>query len=257
MWQRVVDRPDQSAALGRLLADIQHGLFALVPPVTLPRQRDRIVSKIRRTAATVDPAFARALSLLPPEAGTPRLCHGDLHPSNVILGRDGPLLVDWFDAARGDPLADIARSSLTMLSDGAQPPEHLPGSDQATLRRLTDAYLARLQEHVEIDHELLARWQAVSAVARLAEGVQSGPLLEVWQRYARAEDGQAAANSTTVHRSSKTPGAAASTTSSFSGQGSSIRAPASAAISAPARRTCSAPTDRASCRRPRRSRLRP
>src|SRR5512144_955690 len=119
MWQQVIDRPRESAALGRLLADIQHGLFGLVPPVTLPRQRDRIVSKIRRTAATVDPSLARALELLPPPAGTPRLCHGDLHPSNVILGAAGPLLVDWFDAARGDPIADIARSLLVLLSDGA------------------------------------------------------------------------------------------------------------------------------------------
>jgi aminoglycoside phosphotransferase (APT) family kinase protein len=186
MWQRVVDQPDQSAMLGRLLAEIQDGLFALVPPVLLPRQRDRLVSKIRRTAATVDPSFARALELLPPQAGTPRLCHGDLHPSNVILGRAGPVLVDWFDACRGDPVADVARSSLVLLSDGESPPAHLPGADRATLAVLTDAYLAGLDERLDIDHELLARWQAVSAVARMAEGVSSRPLLEVWQRFDHA-----------------------------------------------------------------------
>jgi len=183
MWQRVVDKPTQSAALGRLLADVQDGLFALVPPVVLPRQRDRLESKIRRTVATVDASFARALELLPPAAGTPRLCHGDLHPSNVILGRDGPVLVDWFDASRGDPIADIARSSLVLMNDGANPPAHLPGADRATLGVLTDAYLARLQEQRAIDRELLARWQAVSAVARMAEGgISNGPLLAVWMR---------------------------------------------------------------------------
>jgi aminoglycoside phosphotransferase (APT) family kinase protein len=194
MWQLVVDRPNQSAPLGRLLADIQQALFALVPPVTLPRQRDRIVSKIRRTAATVDPSFARALALLPPPTSTPRLCHGDLHPSNVIVGRDGPMLVDWFDASRGDPIADIARSSLVLLSDGANPPEHLPGADPATLGALTDAYLGRLREYLEIDGDLLARWQAVSAVARMAEGVPSGALLALWTRYEAAGSAQAAAN---------------------------------------------------------------
>jgi aminoglycoside phosphotransferase (APT) family kinase protein len=183
MWQQVVDRPEQSAALGRRLADIQHGLFALVPPVTLPRQRDRIVAKIRRTAATIDASLAGALDLLPPPAGTPRLCHGDLHPSNVILGRDGPVLVDWFDAARGDPLADIARTLLVLLSDEANPPAHLPGAGPATLGVLTGAYLARLQEQRAVDGELLERWQAVSAVARMAEGVSTGPLVEVWARY--------------------------------------------------------------------------
>jgi thiamine kinase len=108
MWQHVVDRPDQSASLGRLLADVQHSLFVLVPPVTLPRQRDRLVSKIRRAAATIDASLGRALAFLPPPVGTPRLCHGDLHPSNVILGSDGPMIVDWFDASRGDPIADVA-----------------------------------------------------------------------------------------------------------------------------------------------------
>jgi aminoglycoside phosphotransferase (APT) family kinase protein len=194
MWQLVVDRPDDSAALGRLLADIHQALFALVPPVTLPRQRDRLVSKIRRTAATVDASLARALAFLPPQVSTPRLCHGDLHPSNVILGRDGPMIVDWFDASRGDPIADVARSSLVLLSDGANPPEHLPGADPATLGMLTGAYLARLREYMEIDDDLLARWQAVSAVARMAEGVSRGALLEVWTRFQSADGVHATAN---------------------------------------------------------------
>jgi aminoglycoside phosphotransferase (APT) family kinase protein len=192
MWQLLVDRPDQSAALGRLLADVQRALLMLVPPVILPRQHDRLVSKIRRAAATVDASLARALAFLPPQPRTPRLCHGDLHPSNVILGRDGPVIVDWFDASRGDPIADAARSLL--LSDGASIPQHLPGADRATLETLTDAYLSRLREYLEIDDHLLARWQAVSAVARLAEGVPRGALLELWTRFELAEPVHAAAN---------------------------------------------------------------
>jgi aminoglycoside phosphotransferase (APT) family kinase protein len=122
------------------------------------------------------------------------VCHGDLHPSNVLLGRDGPVIVDWFDASRGDPIADVARSSLTLLSDGADPPRHLPGSDRATLEVLTGAYLAHLGEHLEIDQDLLARWQAVNAVARMAEGVPRGALIEVWTRFEWAGGVHAAAN---------------------------------------------------------------
>jgi aminoglycoside phosphotransferase (APT) family kinase protein len=194
MWQLVVDRPAQSAALGRLLADLQHSLFVLVPPVTLPRQCDRLVSKIRRTAATVDATLASALASLPPQVGPLRLCHGDLHPSNIILGRDGPVLVDWFDASRGDGVADVARSLLTLGSDGASMPAHLPGSDRATLGVLTDAYLARLRDHIEIDDDLLARWQAVSAVARMAEGVPDRALRDVWTRFAAPGRAHTAAN---------------------------------------------------------------
>jgi aminoglycoside phosphotransferase (APT) family kinase protein len=186
MWQRVVDRPARSAQMGRLLADVQLSLFELVPPVTLPSQSDRLTSKIRRSAAVGDPSLARALDLVPARAGPLYLCHGDMHPSNVILARDGPVIVDWFDASRGDRVAEIARSSL-LVGDGSDTPRHLPGAGPGTLGVLTRAYLSRLRERLEIDPDLLARWQAINAVARLAEGLSPAPLLEVWQRFQSRE----------------------------------------------------------------------
>jgi aminoglycoside phosphotransferase (APT) family kinase protein len=191
MWQRVTDQPKLSADAGRLLAEIQGDLFGLVPPLTLPRQRDRIVSKIRSAAATIDPTLARALELLPVSAGRPRLCHGDLHPSNVLLSRSGPMIVDWFDASRGDPVADVARTTLTLLGDGTMPPLHLPGSDRQTLGALTDAYLAYARDALDIDGALLERWQAVAAVARLAEGVPRAALLDVWRQFESSAAGAA------------------------------------------------------------------
>ena len=186
VWQCVVDRPARSTELGRVMAEVQLALFGLVPPVTLPAQRDRLASKIRRAAATIDLSLARALELLP-ATGATRLCHGDLHPSNLILSPRGPMVVDWFDASRGDPVADVARSWLTLLGDGAQPPRHLPGADPDTLRSLTRSYLARVGEHLDLGGDLLVRWQAVNAVARMAEGVpQQGILFDVWTRFEAA-----------------------------------------------------------------------
>lgn len=183
MWQHVAADPQRSEEMGRLMADAQLALFELVPPVTLPRQIDRLVSKIRSAAQDVDPSVAGALTMLPEPAGPARLCHGDLHPSNVILTGAGPMLVDWFDASRGDPIADVARSSLTLLANGASTPRHLPGADPATLASLTGAYLARLRERLDIGDELLERWQAVNAAARLAEGVAPEPLLAIWRAF--------------------------------------------------------------------------
>jgi aminoglycoside phosphotransferase (APT) family kinase protein len=183
LWQEVVERPHRSAKIGRTLAEVQLALFGLVPPLTLPHQRDRLITKIRWSAANVDGSLAPALDLLPARPRTLHLCHGDLHPSNVILSKNGPVLVDWFDASRGDRVADVARSSLTLLGEGATTPPHLPGSDVRTLAVLTQAYLARLQESLDISSGLLSRWQAINAVARLAEGVSREPLLEVWRRF--------------------------------------------------------------------------
>jgi aminoglycoside phosphotransferase (APT) family kinase protein len=197
LWEEVVNHPRRGADVGRTLAEVQLALFELVPPVTLPDQRDRLTSKIRWSTANVDDSLGAALDLLPERTGTPRLCHGDLHPSNVIVARAGLVLVDWFDASRGDRVADVARSCLTLLAEGGGTPSYLPGSDAGTLAVLTRAYLSRLRESLDIAPAALARWQAISAVARVAEGMPREPLLEVWRRFVWPDrlggEGQAAA----------------------------------------------------------------
>ena len=42
----------------------------------------------------------------------PRLCHGDFHPFNLILGHERVTIIDWVDASAGDIRADIYRSYL-------------------------------------------------------------------------------------------------------------------------------------------------
>lgn len=195
VWDRVVAEAASAASLGRLVADLQLSLFELVPPVTLPDQRDRLAGKIRTSAARVDPSLTAALAMMPAGDQPPRLCHGDLHPSNVILTSRGPMLVDWFDAARGDRVSDVARSSLTLMADGSHTPRHLPGADLATLRRFTTAYLERLQERLGFDDALLQRWQAVNAAARLSEGLSREPLLALWRHLSGCGDSELAAQS--------------------------------------------------------------
>ena len=183
LWQHTVDMPARGAHFGVLLAEVHEALFGLPTPVTLPSQRDRLTTKIRRAAATIDAGYTEALALLPATPAAACLCHGDLHPSNVILSPRGPMIVDWFDASRGDPIADVARSTLVLLAEGADPPRHLPGADPATLERLTAAYIARMAENRDLPDAALSRWQAVNAVARMAEGVPRDALVDVWSRF--------------------------------------------------------------------------
>ena len=39
-----------------------------------------------------------------------RLCHGDFHPLNILGDTTDPLIIDWPDARRGEPAADVCRS---------------------------------------------------------------------------------------------------------------------------------------------------
>ncbi|HMJ37771.1 MAG TPA: aminoglycoside phosphotransferase family protein [Baekduia sp.] len=172
VWEEILAAPARAASYGRLLADLELELFALVPPIVLPSQRDRLVNKIRRSALAIDPALGEALDRLPAPSGPLRLCHGDLHPGNVILSPAGPVVIDWFDASRGDRAAEVARSRLLLRgAAGGDLPSHLPGATRPMLAALADGYLGRIQAQLDFTDDELRRWEAVEIVAQMAEHV--------------------------------------------------------------------------------------
>ena len=184
MWDLMLEDPGEVRVLTRWLAELQVHLFSLVPPVSVPALRDRLRCKIRRASTLVDPALSVALELIPPD-GSSRLCHGDLHPGNVIMSARGPILIDWFDVARGNPLGDIARTSLLTWAraHGPDGPRHLPGSDPRLLDLVHDSYLDAITHLVAPDLTELRRWGAVAAVARVAEGVAIDALRGIWSEW--------------------------------------------------------------------------
>ena len=58
--------------------------------------------------------------LLEPFGPGRALVHGDLHPGNVMLTPDGPLVIDWTNAAKGPPGADLA--VMWLLTAAAEAP---------------------------------------------------------------------------------------------------------------------------------------
>jgi aminoglycoside phosphotransferase (APT) family kinase protein len=183
MWEHVINQPEQASAVGRQLAELQAGLFSLLAPLALPSQSDRLSGKIRRAARHVDRSIAKALALLPPPRRPPRLCHGDLHPNNVLMSSEGPRIIDWFDAARGDPAADIARTSLLLgvVRPHALLPHHLPGARADLLGEVHGSYWERINTLAPIAASEAARWSLVTVAARLAEGMEDETLLAIWR----------------------------------------------------------------------------
>jgi len=88
----------------------------------LPRQEQAIAARLRhRQAVAGEQVEDRVLEALEPVWPLPRrnrpvLLHGDYWPGN-LLWRDEKLvgILDWEDAALGDPLADVANSRLEIL----------------------------------------------------------------------------------------------------------------------------------------------
>lgn len=92
-------------------------------------------------------------------------CHGDFHPLNILLDRDGSLaVIDWGEATAGDRHFDVART-LTMLRISKIA---AVGSLGRLLLRLTTGrmlrqYLDAYERLYPLDQQRLAYWQAYNA----------------------------------------------------------------------------------------------
>jgi len=89
MMAMMTKRPWTIPGHGRLLADLHRRLHELTAPDWLP-----------------DAPIGR---------GT-RLLHLDLHPLNVMIGAQGPVVIDWTGACRGDPAVDVALAWVLMAA---------------------------------------------------------------------------------------------------------------------------------------------
>lgn len=163
-------RPWLVAHFAGLLADLQAEMHARRAP-DLPAQRDRMIGLIH-SATTLDQRRRKAaLEILDNLPDGDAVCHGDYHPGNVLLAADGPVIIDWPLAARGNPHADVARTSL-LLSLG-EVPEGTPG------RRLMETgralfhhlYLRRYMHRRRISPGDVEAWRIPVTAARLGEGI--------------------------------------------------------------------------------------
>ena len=75
----------------------------LVAPEDLPSLRDLVRTKIEVAADLPAELADFALEKLDALPDGDRLCHGDFHPGNILLGGDGPAVIDWTDAPAATP----------------------------------------------------------------------------------------------------------------------------------------------------------
>ncbi len=111
---RVYDAGD-----GFLLMDRLDGLTMMEamarPPFRLRRSGRLLAELHERLHRIPAPAGARVAALQ-----GDRLLHGDLHPMNVMLTSQGPMVIDWSNATVGDPALDVADTWL-VLACGSPP----------------------------------------------------------------------------------------------------------------------------------------
>ncbi len=143
---------------------------------------------LRKAIASASPSAqlqAAALEGLDQLPDGTALCHFDFHPDQVLMTTRGPVIIDWMTAVQGDPVADIARTSL-LLRVGQPPNVNWWQSRLIDFARdrFYQAYLRRYFElNPDVNRTRIDAWMIPVAAARLNEGVagEREPLLELIQ----------------------------------------------------------------------------
>ncbi|MGG0262358.1 aminoglycoside phosphotransferase family protein [Bacillus mycoides] len=84
----------------------------------------------------------------------PRLCHGDLHPFNLIMSNRDVKIIDWVDASSGDIRADVFRTYLLYSQNSVE---------------LAEMYLHIYCKKTGLLREGIFQWAPIISAARLAE----------------------------------------------------------------------------------------
>jgi aminoglycoside phosphotransferase (APT) family kinase protein len=165
-------RPWTIVRLGRLMGRAHAELHAVRAPDELRDLR----AGLREALAHSDlippdlrDVSSRALDRLP---DGDRLGHGDFHPGNVILTPHGPRVIDWPNAFRGDPDADVARTLLTLrLGEPLDVPPHVRAILAVARRVITWAYRRGYRSLRPYSEAAVDAWMLPVAIHRLTDGI--------------------------------------------------------------------------------------
>ena len=172
MLDAIIKNPLMSLNHARKLA-LLHAEMHRCAGDELASQRSSVTWAINHASDLSDECRQVILDKLKHLPDGERLCHGDFHPGNIIMTRQGPLVIDWMTAVRGNPAADIARTYL-MLSLGDAPEggiilKLILLMRKMIVREYLNAYSSQAPDFVKQFKD----WLPVMAAARLNENIAS------------------------------------------------------------------------------------
>jgi aminoglycoside phosphotransferase (APT) family kinase protein len=142
--------PDYLKAMARLHSRV-HGH----PGTELGSLKARLASNIKQATKLGEARQTVLLEQLGTMPEGEHLCHGDFHPLNILGPPGSEIVVDWPDATRGDPAADVCRSFVLI---------------RPVAPEVAGAYVEAYASGGET-REKVYRWVPFIAAARIAEGV--------------------------------------------------------------------------------------
>jgi len=162
---------------GRTMARAHAAMHDVEAPPTLPSLNDELAGRIEAAAggALSKELADFALHVLSRRPHGDRLCHGDFHLGNILGSWAAPAIIDWGDASRGDPVADVARTELLHRFGELPPgtPPMLRALAKVGRGVLVARYMRVYRKRHAVDRAELNQWEIVRAAARFIEGIEA------------------------------------------------------------------------------------
>jgi Ser/Thr protein kinase RdoA (MazF antagonist) len=141
---------------GAILATIAMSVHKTPPPPDVISLRDYMDGSLRHYGGMLPKHIATGiLALIERLRPGDGLCHGDLHPDNVIMTTEGPKLIDWICTVSAPAAFELARIHVGLselapeLVDNPERPRAVNAATQSEYARLAGMSPAALAAAIE------------------------------------------------------------------------------------------------------------
>ena len=129
LWETGAMTSEQA---GAILAPLYISVHRTSPPKDVLCLRDWFGALSRGTGLVPEHIATGVLTLIERLPSHDVLCHGDLHPGNVIMTAEGPRIIDWSATVCAPPAFDLWRCDIN-LKELAYAPEGIDGGPAGAL----------------------------------------------------------------------------------------------------------------------------
>jgi thiamine kinase-like enzyme len=172
MMGAILSKPWRIKAEARRLAELHKSIQVSIK-ADITFQYLRIKKNIQETGLLSSKNKAELFDYLETLPKGEILCHGDFHPDNIIISTNKMYVIDWMGATIGNPLADVARTSVMLKF--AIVPEHVSNIKKGMILFVREVfYKEYVKQYIKLVGENLSsieKWELPIAAARLVEWI--------------------------------------------------------------------------------------
>jgi len=177
----IFKNPDQIMHYGQIMADTHKSIHSF-DFSRLPSLKEALGHIIRHSAHLEDRTKEMVLEVLLALPDGEVICHMDFHPENIYLSGERVTVLDWMTAAKGHPLADVARTEM-ILKYAVIPgvPEELNDQMRVAREELLRGYHETYFPEGLSDEDagLLKSFETVLLATRLSENLPREEVSEI------------------------------------------------------------------------------